>query len=101
MRQLSKLQSTLFLLGGVLMVVGAGLYVFLLIQKVASVMFLVGALLFATMQMAQRYEGTSFVIRRLRRVMFLADVCFVLASLLMIEQVYGFLTRQLLSLIHI
>ena len=97
MRQLSKLQSTLFLLGGVLMVVGAGLYVFLLIQKVASVMFLVGALLFATMQMAQRYEGTSFVIRRLRRVMFLADVCFVLASLLMIEQVYGFLTRQLMS----
>ena len=49
------------------------------------------------LQMAQRYEGTSFVIRRLRRVMFLADVCFVLASLLMIEQVYGFLTRQLMS----
>ena len=81
----------LFLIGGMLMVVGAGMYVFAM-REVASWIFLVGALLFATMQIRQRYEGTDFVIRRLRRITILADVLFVLAGLLMVECAYGFVT---------
>ncbi len=89
MRQLTKLQNILFLTGGLLMVVGAGCYAFLLIQHVAAIVFLVGALLFAGIQIQQRYDGNSVVIRRLRNIMTMADFCFVLAALLMVEEQFG------------
>ena len=77
MRQLNKWQTAVFLIGAFLMVVGAGLSV--LAWKGAPYVFSVGALAFVTMQMLQRYEGTNFVIRRLRRI-----VMFLLSALLMI-----------------
>jgi hypothetical protein len=43
----------------------------------------VGALGFASMQMLQRYDGPSFVIRRLRRIMLLSDVLFLVTAVLM------------------
>ncbi len=72
------------------MVVGAGLFVFSN-KQLASWIFLVGAIAFVSMQMQQQYEGTNFVIRRLRRIMTLADICFILAALLMVENAYNFL----------
>lgn len=90
MKQLSRLQSLIFLAGGLLMVVGAGLFVFSN-KQLASWIFLVGAIAFVSMQMQQQYEGTNFVIRRLRRIMSLADICFILAALLMVENAYNFL----------
>ena len=90
MKQLSRLQSLIFLAGGLLMVVGAGLFVFS-DKQLASWIFLVGAIAFVSMQMQQQYEGTNFVIRRLRRIMTLADICFILAALLMVENAYNFL----------
>ena len=69
MKQLSKLQSTLFLIGGVLMVVGAGCYAFLVAQQVVCWVYLVGALIFASMQVNQTYEGNSPTIKRLKRIM--------------------------------
>ena len=90
MKQLSRLQSLIFLAGGLLMVVGAGLFVFSN-KQLASWTFLVGAIAFVSMQMQQQYEGTNFVIRRLRRIMTLADICFILAALLMVENAYNFL----------
>jgi hypothetical protein len=90
MKQLSRLQSLIFLAGGLLMVVGAGLFVFSN-KQLASWIFLVGAIAFVSMQMQQQYEGTNFVIRRLRRIMTLADICFILAALLMVENAYNFL----------
>ncbi|MBR5928600.1 MAG: hypothetical protein IKZ93_01270 [Prevotella sp.] len=90
MRQLSRFQNILFLVGGALMVIGAGLYVFGFCQP-ASWIFLVGALLFSSMQLNQSYDGDNFVIRRLRRIMVMADILFVLAGLLMVENAYNFL----------
>ena len=90
MKQLSRLQSLIFLAGGLLMVVGAGLFVFSN-KQLASWIFLVGAIAFVSMQMQQQYEGTNFVIRRLRRIMTLADICLILAALLMVENAYNFL----------
>ena len=90
MKQLTRLQSLIFLAGGLLMVVGAGLFVFSN-KQLASWIFLVGAIAFVSMQMQQQYEGTNFVIRRLRRIMTLADICFILAPLLMVENAYNFL----------
>ena len=36
-----------------------------------------------SMQLQQRYEGPNFVIRRLRRIMIMSDICFLLAGVLM------------------
>ena len=81
MRPLSKLQNTIFLVGGLLMVIGAGSS--LLMWRWAPYLFAVGTLGFASMQMLQRYEGKNVTIRRLRRMMLISDVLFLLAALLM------------------
>ena len=81
MRQLSKMQNLIFLLGAILMVVGAGASI--LAWKPAPYVYAIGALAFTSMQFLQRYEGTSFVIRRLRRMMLISDFLFLLSALLM------------------
>ena len=81
MKQLSKVQNIIFLLGGLLMVIGAGTS--LLAWSFAPYLYAVGALCFASMQMLQRYEGTDFTIRRLRRIILMSDFLFLLAAVLM------------------
>ena len=81
MRQLSKVESAIFLLGGLLMVIGAGTS--LLAWGGAPYVFALGALCFTAMQMKQRYEGQNVTIRRLRRIILLSDVFFLVSALLM------------------
>lgn len=81
MRQLNSWQTKVFLLGAILMVVGAGGQLFL--WTLAPYVYALGALCFASMQMLQRYDGSSFVIRRLRRIMLLSDILFLLSAVLM------------------
>ena len=81
MRQLNKIQTLIFLVGALLMVVGAGASV--LAWKLAPYVFAVGAIAFTSMQLLQRYEGTNFVIRRLRRMLILSDFLFQISALLM------------------
>ena len=94
MKQLSKIQSAIFLLGGVLMVVGAGCYAFGFIYPKMLLytcwVFLVGTVLFSVIQAMQLYEGKSFVIHRLKRIQAMADICFVLSCISMIDTVYAF-----------
>lgn len=97
MRQLSNVETALLLLGGLLMVVGSGASLFL--QSWAPYMFAPGAVLFAAMQLRQRYEGRNFVIRRLRRMLIISDVLFLLAALLMFANESNFLGIQYLSYI--
>ena len=90
MRQLNNWQNAIFLVGALLMVVGAGAS--LLQWLAAPYVFALGALGFASMQMLQRYEGSNFVIRRLRRIMLLSDVLFLVSAVLMFasqENVFG------------
>lgn len=91
MRRLTKLQSVLFLLGGLLMVVGVGAFVMLWHQRVACWVFLVGAVLFSVIQSMQVYEGSNRNVRRLKRMMNLADLFFILAGILMVDTAYNFL----------
>lgn len=91
MKELTQIQSIIFLVGGAMMVAGAGLYVLLLSQHVACWIFLVGAVLFAMMQAMQLYEGQSLTLRRLKRIQLLADLLFVLSGLLMVDSSYRFL----------
>ena len=81
MRELNKQQTAIFLFGGILMAVGAGTT--LLGWGSAPYIFAFGAVGFSSMQMLQRYEGQNFTIRRLRRMMLLSDVLFLVAALLM------------------
>ena len=81
MTQLSKFQITVFLVGGLLMVIGAGASLFSCAW--APYVFAPGALCYVSMQMLQRYDGPSFTIRRLRRIMLLSDVLFLVSAVLM------------------
>lgn len=91
MKQLSRFQSVLFMIGGMLMVLGAGCYAFLVGQQVVCWVYLVGALVFASMQVSQVYDGPSVSIRRLKRIMTVADISFVLSGLLMVDSAYQFM----------
>ncbi len=97
MRQLSKTETWIMLIGGLLMVVGSGASLFL--QSWAPYVFAPGALMFAAMQMRQRYDGDNFTIRRLRRMMLLSDGLFLLAALLMFANQGNFLHLDYLSYI--
>jgi hypothetical protein len=94
MRQLSKTETLLLLLGGALMVIGSGASLFLRLW--APYIFAPGALLFAAMQMRQTYEGTNFTIRRLRRIMLISDVLFLIAALMMFANQANFLGMDFL-----
>lgn len=87
----------MLLAGGLLMVIGSGASLFL--QSWAPYVFAPGAVMFAAMQMRQRYDGSNFNIRRLRRMMLLSDVLFLVAALLMFANRSNFLRLEYLSYI--
>ena len=89
MKQLSKIETLLLLLGGMLMVIGSGASLFM--QLWAPYVFAPGALLFAAIQMRQTYNGKNFTIRRLRRIMLISDILFLLAALMMFANQANFL----------
>jgi len=89
MRQLTKWESIVLLVGGVLMVVGSGACV--LMQSWAASVFAVGVLLFTAILLRQGYEGTSMVVRRLRRIQLLSCLLMWVAALLMIASQSNFL----------
>ena len=99
MKQLSKLESAIFLLGGVLMVVGAGCYAFGFIYPKMLLytcwVFLVGTVLFSVIQAMQLYEGKSFVIHRLKRIQNVANILFIFAGISMVDTVYTFTEKWL------
>ncbi len=90
MKQLSNFQSALYLLGGLLMVAGVGCFVFLWHQRVACWAYFLGAALFSSMQLLQTYEGIDPTIKRLKRLQSFAGLLFVLAGMLMVDNVYQF-----------
>jgi len=97
MKDLSRNQQIIMAIGATLMVIGVGCFVFYFMPKVFSVVFMVGAVCFATMQMIQvsSGDGKNIVIRRLKGIMIAADICFILAGLLMLENSYKVLYQYL------
>lgn len=71
-----------------MMVVGAGCVVFGFAVHVMSLVFAFGTICFSLMQMSQVYLGKDLTLRRLRHLMVIGDICFILSGLLMIENVY-------------
>lgn len=93
MKQLSRTQNIIFLVGGVLMVVGAGCFAFMWQLEVMCWIYLAGAVMFATMQMMQTYEGNNITVRRLKKIMTTADIFFVLSGILMVDNAYRFMQQ--------
>ena len=81
MKQLNKWQNAIFVVGALLMVVGAvaGIFKWYYFPYV----YALGAIGYTSMQMLQRYEGRDFTIRRLRRVMVFSDVLLLLTAVFM------------------
>ena len=97
MRTLSKWETMTMLLGGLLMVVGSGAFVFM--QSWAPYVFVAGSVAFVFMQLRQKYEGDNLAVRRLRHILLLSDVLFLAAGFLMIANQSNFLHLDLLTYI--
>ena len=81
MKQLNKWQNAIFVVGALLMVVGAAAGIFK--WYYFPYVYALGAIGYTSMQMLQRYEGRDFTIRRLRRVMVFSDVLLLLTAVFM------------------
>jgi hypothetical protein len=91
MKKLNKIESILFMLGGMLMVTGIGCYVFMLAPSITCWLALTGSILFSTLHMMQAYEGSQLAIKRLKRILNIADLLFVVAGILIVDSTYNFL----------
>ena len=89
MKQLNKLQTVLYILGGCLLVAGAGCFAAMFFRPFACWLFLLGAVLFTAMQAQQRYLGTDITIRRLKRLQTFSGLLFVVSGMLMTDNVSG------------
>ena len=76
------IKNYIFLAGAVLMVIGAAATIPMWVG--APYCFAAGAVAFASMQMLQRYDGQNFTIRRLRKIVIISDILFLLTAALMI-----------------
>jgi hypothetical protein len=81
MKQLSRLQSVVMLLGGLLMAAGAIL--FITHWNPSPYLYIVGSILFVGMQLLQHYEGTNIAIRRLRQIYVIGGILILLTGVLM------------------
>ena len=96
MRQLTKTESAIFTIGAVMMVVGC--LCFVLMFAAAPYIYGVGAVAFVIMQLRQRYDGTNFVIRRLRRIVMVSDFLLLFTAVMMFaNRSYDFLGLDLLT----
>ena len=60
-------------------------------QDIVCWIYLVGSLLFAVIQIMQTYEGNKLTIKRLKKIMSIADIFFVLSGVLMVDTAHRFL----------
>ena len=91
MKKLNKIESILFMLGVMLMVTGIGCYVFMLAPSITCWIALTGSILFSTLHMMQAYEGSQLSIKRLKHILNIADLLFVIAGILIVDSTYNFL----------
>lgn len=82
MKKLNKLQSIIMFLGGLLMAAGAIL--FITHWNPSPYIYILGSILFVSMQFLQRYEGYNIVLRRLRNIYIIGGVLILFAGVLMV-----------------
>ena len=95
MKQLTKVESIVLLLGAILMVAGSAANVFFM--PWAPYMFVAGTLAFVLMQFKQSYKGCNPTIIRLRSLMIFSDILFLVSAFLMVANVTSLLPIDYLS----
>ncbi len=88
MRTLNRWQNTLYMLGAMLLLVGAATYI--TGWKFAFYLYAVGAVAFASMQLLAGYDGRNIVLLRLRRQQILGALLIPAAGVLMSMQTFGY-----------
>jgi len=83
MKQLTPIENILQLVGGLMLLAGAALPLFMSDETLAFWIYAVGCVLFVAIQILQKYEGASFVVRRLRRQQLIGAACLVAAGALL------------------
>lgn len=86
MKPLNTLQNIIFQLGGILLLAGAMLPLVESLRAYAPYVFTTGTLMFATMQLQQRYEGSDLTVRRLRRQQIVAAFLLLASACLMMVE---------------
>ncbi len=86
---LNKTQTAIYRLGGLLLLAGALLPTLLADTRPAPYVYALGALMFCSMQLADRCPGTGITVRRLRRQQVLGACCLLVAAGLMFCSQYG------------
>ena len=79
---MKKLYSFIYMLGGIMLVVGAALYITKWVW--APYIYITGSLMFGAMQMMDRYTGNNWIIRRLRRQQIVGAIALMLTGVLML-----------------
>lgn len=76
-----RIFNAIYIVGGILLVVGAALYITK--WAIAPYLYLAGSFMFGAMQMADRYTGTNWMLRRLRSQQILGAVVLMLTGVAM------------------
>lgn len=86
MKELTTLQVWIMNIGALLILVSLICHLFLPIFPPLTypLVYLAGALAFGCMQMQQTYEGSSFAIKRLRKIQVIADVLLIFTGFFML-----------------
>lgn len=79
---MKKLYSFIYMLGGIMLVAGAALYITKWVW--APYIYIAGSLMFGAMQMMDRYTGTNWIVRRLRRQQIVGAIALMLTGVLML-----------------
>ncbi len=98
MKQLTKTENIVFLIGAVLMVAGSGAAV--LMQKWGAWLYTLGAIMFVLMQLKQTYGGTSITIQRLRGMVIISDLLLLATAFLMFADQTNFLRLSHISYVQ-
>lgn len=88
MKQLNKFQNMIFAAGAVLLLIGAA--TFPMLGETAFYIYTAGSFSFGAMQLYAGYDGTNWVIRRLRRQQIFGALCLMLVSVAMAMNLFHF-----------
>lgn len=87
MKGLTKFQTILYNLGGVMMLIGAIMPMEPSLMTYAAYIYMCGALTFGCMQLLQRYDGRNIALMRLRRQQIVASFLLIAAGIMFIMKV--------------
>lgn len=88
MKALTKIENLIFRIGALLMVAGAATWI--VGGWISNAIFVVGVVMFVTMQLRASYEGNDFVVVRLRRQQLFGAAALVVSAVAMTAQTLGY-----------